>query len=271
MTKFLEFMDLKRDRLENVLASIVFGYLVDGDVCRIGRHLIEKKIVKFLSLVEMRDTREVIRRQVKKVLRRDRVACLEFLDGYIEERCIFKGGKALKIDDKEIEVKIKDEIKYLNGSEERGKNEIYFYLNDNKFVIEVPSEVCISSRCDMEEGSYYEERKRFFVERCKVRNEEELVDGLVLVSRNREFSIGFERGSGNKRNSGGELDVVDRGMSRVRDSLEVCGFIVVDERNGFRYIPYNRKFRGGYLFFAEVAFRYGFLKVVDKKKVVGLS
>jgi len=268
MTNFLEFIDLKKDRLENVLASIVFGYLVDGDVCSIGKHLIEKKIVKFLSLVEMRDIKDVISRQVKKVLRKDKGACLEFLDEYIKERCIFKGGKVLKVDDRELEVRIKDEIKYLSGFAKGGKNEIYFYLDGNRFVIEVPSEVCISFRCAIKGGSYCEERKRFFVERCKINNEEELVDGLVLVSRNREFIIGFEKDGGNKRGSGVKLS---KGMSRVRDSLEVFGFIIVDERSGFRYIPYNRKFRGGYLFFAEVAFRYGFLKVVGNRNVVGLS
>lgn len=257
MTKFLEFIDLKKNRLERILASIVFDYLTDRDVCQIGKHLIERKIIKFLSLVEVKDTREVIEKQVRKILRKDEAACLKFLDDYIEERCILKGNRVMKINNEDVEVRIKDEIIYLNGSGEGDRRAIYTYSNDGKFVIEVPSEICISSRYGLDKGGYFEERKRFFVERCKIKNEEGLIEGLAIVSRNREFAIDLR--SRNRRN---EVDIGDRRASRVRDRFEVFGFVVNDEKKGTRYIPYNKKFRGGYLFFVEITFKHGFLKMV---------
>lgn len=270
MTKFLEFIDFKKDKLENILASIIFEYLTDADICQIGDYLVEKKIIKFSSLVEAKDTREIIRRQVKKILKKDTAACLEFLEKYVEDRCVFKGSRFVEIGTKGVEVRIKDEVRYLNSSNWSTNQEVYTYLKGDKYVIEVPSEICNSFNCNTNDGKYFEERKRFFVERCKIKDDNNLVDGLAIVSRNREFIMDLKENNNNRKEEVFELGLSCRKRSRVRDCLEIIGIVVSDERNGFKFIPYNRKFRGKYLFFVEITFKYGFLKIVNKKKALGL-
>jgi len=246
-------LDLLKDtRLVRLLAAIINRQLDIKGYLVIGNQEINTTLVNVTVLAKEEDKKKVILDLARRLIRKYKSECLDFIRKYLDENSLFSGSKNFYLNGKTLEVQIKDYVYYPEYYPGYEKREIPLLITPefgNKFTVEIPKAVQIDIVPDSVLGldySYKEIKKEIFVETGHFVNyNNEVTPGIVVASINKVFVLSPEN------------------SAEFEKQFEIMGFVCIDQKEDKPYfVPQFKVFGGTYLLYTEFVFFKGLFKVL---------